>query len=34
MTTFRKLVGNINMKKEPHQQSSLDLWFDILLEKL
>ncbi|MCL6326972.1 contact-dependent growth inhibition system immunity protein [Pectobacterium polaris] len=38
MTTFRKLVGNINMTKEPHQQSSLDLWFerviDIPLENL
>lgn len=38
MATFRKLVGNINVKKEPYQQSSLDLWFerviDIPLEKL
>ncbi|MDE8742048.1 contact-dependent growth inhibition system immunity protein [Pectobacterium polaris] len=32
MTTFRKLVGNINMTKEPHQQSSLDLWFERVID--
>ncbi|AOR59405.1 hypothetical protein GMW39_10765 [Pectobacterium parmentieri] len=32
MTTLRKLVGDINMTKEPHQQSSLELWFDRVLD--
>ncbi|MEI7411770.1 contact-dependent growth inhibition system immunity protein [Pectobacterium aroidearum] len=38
MTTFRKLIKNINVVKETHQQSSLELWFesiiDIPIEKL
>ena len=38
MITLRKLIGNINMTKEPEQQSPLELWFeriiDVPLEKL
>ncbi|MBD8109438.1 contact-dependent growth inhibition system immunity protein [Erwinia persicina] len=38
MITFRKLIGNINVAKEPSQQSPLELWFehviDIPLEEL
>lgn len=38
MITFRKLIGNINVTKEPEQQSPLELWFerivDVPIEKL
>ncbi|MEX3240720.1 contact-dependent growth inhibition system immunity protein [Serratia quinivorans] len=32
MITFRKLVGNINATKEASQQSSLELWFDHVID--
>lgn len=32
MITFRKLVGNINATKEASQQSSLELWFDRVID--
>lgn len=32
MITFRKLVGNINITKEPGQQSPLELWFDRVID--
>ncbi|MFJ5334697.1 contact-dependent growth inhibition system immunity protein [Pectobacterium sp. CHL-2024] len=32
MTTFRKIIGNINTTKEPSQQSSLELWFESVLD--
>lgn len=32
MTTFRKIIGNINATKEPSQQSSLELWFESVLD--
>lgn len=38
MITFRKLIGSINIEKEPSQQSSLEIWFasviDLLIEEL
>ena len=38
MITFRKLIGNINITKEPSQQSSLERWFarviDVPIEDL
>ncbi|WP_277925157.1 contact-dependent growth inhibition system immunity protein [[Pantoea] beijingensis] len=38
MMTFRKLIGNINVTKEASQQSSLEQWFervvDIPIEEL
>lgn len=32
MMTFRKLIGNINLTKEPSQQSSLEQWFEHVLD--
>lgn len=32
MTTFRKLIGNINATKEPSQQSSLEQWFEKVMD--
>ncbi|WP_429055701.1 contact-dependent growth inhibition system immunity protein [Aeromonas jandaei] len=32
MTTFRKLIGNINVTKNPIQQSSLELWFERVID--
>ncbi|MEQ4529992.1 MAG: contact-dependent growth inhibition system immunity protein [Mixta sp.] len=32
MMTFRKLVGNINVTKEPAQQSSLEQWFERVMD--
>ncbi|CAI1016231.1 contact-dependent growth inhibition system immunity protein [Serratia liquefaciens] len=32
MITFRKLIGNINITKEPGQQSPLELWFDRVID--
>lgn len=32
MTTFRELVGNINTTKNPGQQSSLEAWFESVLD--
>lgn len=32
MITFRKLVGNINTTKDPGQQSSLEAWFESVLD--
>lgn len=32
MTTFRKLIGNINVTKEPSQQSSLEQWFEKVID--
>ncbi len=32
MITFRKLIGNINVTKEPDQQSSLELWFERIID--
>lgn len=38
MSTFRQLMGNVNVTKEPGQQSPLELWFerviDVPIEKL
>lgn len=32
MMTFRKLIGNINVTKEPSQQSSLEQWFERIID--
>ncbi|MGL6334146.1 contact-dependent growth inhibition system immunity protein [Aeromonas jandaei] len=32
MTTFRKLIGNINVTKNAIQQSSLELWFERVID--
>lgn len=32
MITFRKLIGNINITKEPSQQSSLEQWFERVID--
>ncbi|WP_145529868.1 contact-dependent growth inhibition system immunity protein [Yersinia alsatica] len=32
MITFRKLIGNINVTKNPSQQSPLELWFDNVID--
>ncbi|KFC07162.1 hypothetical protein GTGU_02084 [Trabulsiella guamensis ATCC 49490] len=32
MITFRKLIGNINVMKEPDQQSPLELWFERIID--
>lgn len=32
MITFRKLIGNINIAKEPSQQSSLEQWFERVID--
>ncbi|CFB70689.1 contact-dependent growth inhibition system immunity protein [Yersinia enterocolitica] len=32
MITFRKLIGNINITKKPGQQSSLEQWFDRVID--
>ena len=32
MITLRKLIGNINMTKEPEQQSPLELWFERIID--
>lgn len=32
MITFRKLIGNINITKEPSQQSSLERWFERVID--
>lgn len=32
MTTFRKLIGNINTTKEPAQQSTLEQWFERVID--
>ncbi len=32
MITFRKLIGNINLTKEKSQQSSLELWFECVID--
>lgn len=32
MITFRKLIGNINVAKEPSQQSPLELWFERVID--
>ncbi|AXU96754.1 hypothetical protein CI789_16955 [Erwinia persicina] len=32
MITFRKLIGNINVAKEPSQQSPLELWFEHVID--
>lgn len=32
MITFRKLIGNINVTKEPDQQSPLELWFERIID--
>ena len=32
MITFRKLIGNINVTKEPGQQSPLELWFERIID--
>ncbi|MDK9355137.1 contact-dependent growth inhibition system immunity protein [Lelliottia sp. V106_10] len=32
MITFRKLIGNINVRKEPDQQSPLELWFERIID--
>lgn len=32
MTTFRKLIGNINIIKEPSQLSSLEQWFEKVMD--
>jgi hypothetical protein len=34
MSTFRKLIGNINVTKDPSQQSPLELWFERIRQKL
>ena len=32
MITFRKLIGNINVTKEPDQQLPLELWFERIID--
>ncbi|CAI1763046.1 Uncharacterised protein [Serratia grimesii] len=32
MITFRKLIGNLNVMREPGQQSPLELWFDRVID--
>lgn len=32
MITFRKLIGKINVRKEPDQQSPLELWFERIID--
>jgi hypothetical protein len=32
MTTFRNLIGNINKTRDPSQQSSLEAWFESVLD--
>ena len=32
MMTFRKLIGNINVTKEPSQQSPLEQWFECIID--
>ncbi|NUY42163.1 MULTISPECIES: contact-dependent growth inhibition system immunity protein [Pantoea] len=32
MMTFRKLIGNINLTKELSQKSSLELWFEGVID--
>ncbi|AVF37736.1 contact-dependent growth inhibition system immunity protein [Rahnella sikkimica] len=32
MITFRKLIGNINILKEPSQQSPLEIWFESIID--
>jgi len=32
MITFRKLIGNINVTKEPDQQSPLELWLERIID--
>lgn len=32
MITFRKLIGNINVAKDPSQQSPLELWFERVID--
>ncbi|MCG5126347.1 contact-dependent growth inhibition system immunity protein [Enterobacter mori] len=32
MITFRKLIGNINVTKEPDQQSPLEIWFERIID--
>ncbi|MCW1827925.1 contact-dependent growth inhibition system immunity protein [Enterobacter asburiae] len=32
MITFRKLIGNINVTREPDQQSPLELWFERIID--
>lgn len=32
MMTFRKLTGNINVNMEPNQQSSLEQWFEHVID--
>lgn len=32
MMTFRKLIGNINVTKEPSQQSPLEQWFERVID--
>ncbi|MEW7313274.1 contact-dependent growth inhibition system immunity protein [Buttiauxella gaviniae] len=32
MSTFRKLIGNINVAKESSQQSPLELWFERVID--
>lgn len=32
MMTFRKLIGNINVTKELSQQSSLEQWFERVID--
>ena len=32
MTTFRNLIGNINITKVPGQQSSLEQWFEKVID--
>lgn len=32
MTTFRQLIGDINITKDPNQQSPLELWFESVLD--
>jgi len=32
MMTFRKLIGNINITKEPSQQSPLEQWFERVID--
>lgn len=32
MITFRKLIGNINIEREPSQQSPLELWFERVID--
>ena len=32
MITFRKLIGKINVTKEPDRQSPLELWFERIID--